>query len=182
MKNVKIVNVVSTASLNQKLDFNELKKYPEIFHDSSVYNGRAAYLKTEKMNGKVILFLSGKIISVGTKNESQALDDLLAAKKFLVARSLINDIQLQSKIQNMVVVVDFGKQIDVESLTRIGVIYEPDQFSGAILRLHNPFRAGVLFFSSGKIVISGLKNTTHIEPVIREIFKMIIKRDTENST
>jgi TATA-box binding protein (TBP) (component of TFIID and TFIIIB) len=44
-----VVNVVATASLNQRMDFEKLKKYGEIFHDSQVYSGRVAYFKTKQM-------------------------------------------------------------------------------------------------------------------------------------
>jgi hypothetical protein len=35
-----IVSVVVTASLNQEQDFEELRKFREIFHASDVYGGR----------------------------------------------------------------------------------------------------------------------------------------------
>lgn len=69
---ISIVNVVATAALCQTLDFYKLREHKEISHDSDVYGGRVAYYKTLSMVGRVSLFPSGKMISVGTKSENKA--------------------------------------------------------------------------------------------------------------
>lgn len=43
--------------------------------------GGLAYFKTEQMQGKVSFFLSGKMISVGTKNEVHTQKELDLAKR-----------------------------------------------------------------------------------------------------
>jgi len=49
---------------------------------------------------------------------------------------LIKQIDLEPKIQNIVVTVDFGKGINFEELSeKTKIIYEPEQFPGAILRI-----------------------------------------------
>jgi TATA-box binding protein (TBP) (component of TFIID and TFIIIB) len=97
MVKTEIVNVVATASIGQELDFYELRKHKEIFHDSDVYGGRVAYFKTEKMKGRVSLFPSGKMISVGTKSETQALQELELAKDFLSKTALQSPSSLMLK-------------------------------------------------------------------------------------
>lgn len=62
-----IVNVVSTAHLQQKPDLHELEQFKEILHDTKIYGGTVAYFKGAPMEGKVFIFPSGKIISVGNK-------------------------------------------------------------------------------------------------------------------
>ena len=69
MIETKIVNVVATATLNQQMDLVGLKQFREIIHDSDVYGGSVAYFQTSTMTGKVSIFNSGKLISVGTKSE-----------------------------------------------------------------------------------------------------------------
>src|SRR3990170_2847547 len=86
MTQTKIVNVVATASVNQELDLHELRQHKEIFHDSKVYGGRVAYFKTPKMKGKVSIFPSGKMISVGTRTGKNALRELKMAMKFLIEK------------------------------------------------------------------------------------------------
>jgi len=165
-----IVNVVATASVSQKLDFEELRKFKEIFHDSNVYRGRVAYFKTALMEGRVSIFASGKMISVGTKSERKAFCELNSAKKFLVDRGFVKPVKLQPRVQNIVVSVDFERDIDLEELAEnMKILYEPEQFPSAIIRLSRPFKASVLLFASGKAVIAGLKNSNEIEPTIKQL-------------
>ncbi|MGD0645294.1 MAG: hypothetical protein ABSA75_10355 [Candidatus Bathyarchaeia archaeon] len=46
------------------MDFEELRRYGEIFHYSDVYGGQVAYFKTKEMQGKVSIFSSGKMIRI----------------------------------------------------------------------------------------------------------------------
>jgi TATA-box binding protein (TBP) (component of TFIID and TFIIIB) len=89
MTKITIVNVVATASLNQELDFDKIREAKEVFHDSDVYYGNAAYFKTEGMQGKVSFFLSGKMISVGTKSEKKAVEELNIAMNFLAEKGFV---------------------------------------------------------------------------------------------
>jgi transcription initiation factor TFIID TATA-box-binding protein len=171
-----IVNVIVTAALNQEQDFEELRKYREIFHDSDVYGGRVAYFKIPQMIGKISIFPSGKMISVGTKSESQALKELELAQAFLVEKRFAENIKLQPKTQNLVAVVDFEKSINLEELTQNSkAIYEPEQFPGAIIRISDPFKASILVFASGKAVITGLTSSLQLEPVLEQLEKIILQ-------
>ncbi len=174
MIKIKIVNVVTTASLSQPMDFEILRQFGEIFHDTEVYGGRVAYFKTEQMQGKVSIFLSGKMISVGTKMQLQAQKELEMTKEFLLDKGLINDVVIEPKTQNIVATVDFGEPINLEALSQgTRAIYEPEQFTGAILRLKEPFVCSVLVFGSGKAVLTGLKSQTQIEPTIEKLQEII---------
>jgi transcription initiation factor TFIID TATA-box-binding protein len=174
MAKVDIVNVVATASLNQSVDFNELVKCKEIIYSSSIYGGRVAYFKTEKMQGKVSIFVSGKMISVGTKSKLKAFGELVFAMTFLAAEGLIKTVELTPKIQNLVATADFGKSVNLENLAQNSkAIYEPEQFPGVILRIIEPFKTSVLIFASGKAVITGLKNEKQIEPIVNILSNLI---------
>lgn len=174
MTKIQVVNVVATASVDQQIDFGRLRRFSEIFHDSDVYGGRVAYFKNREMTGKVSIFLSGKMISAGTKSETQAFRELELAKRFLLDKNIITDISLQAKTQNIVVSAEFQEKVNFEELTeKSGAIYEPEQFPGAILRLYQPFKASVLVFASGKAVITGLKSTKQIEPIIEKVKEIL---------
>jgi transcription initiation factor TFIID TATA-box-binding protein len=174
MVKMEVVNVVATASVNQELDFDELRQHKEIFHDSDVYGGRVAYFKTDQMVGKVSIFCSGKMISVGTKNEAQAFKELKLAQRFLVKKGFTKPVRLQPKTQNLVVTADFAKGVNLEELSENSkVIYEPEQFPGAILRFTEPYKTTILIFASGKVVITGLKSSAQIEPTIEKLTKLL---------
>lgn len=174
MVKLQIVNVVATASLNQKMDFDKLREFKEIRYDSEKYGGRVAYFKMGQMQGIVSIFLSGKLISVGTKSEEQAVKELDLAKNFLTQRKLVMDVKLSPVTQNLVVTADFVVNLNLEKFSeRPKVIYEPEQFPGAILRLERPFKASILIFASGKAVITGLKSSSQIDATIHEVEQLI---------
>jgi len=169
-----IVNVVATASLSQELDLDELGKFSEILHDSEIYGGRVAYFKSSDMNGKVSFFASGKMISVGTTSEKEAFYELEHARKFLVENCFTKLAQIQPKIRNIVVVADFGENVNLEELSKnCKMIYEPEQFPGGILRIEEPFKATILIFASGKIVITGLKSSNQIKPTAQKLANVV---------
>jgi len=164
MIETKIVNVVVTASLSQRLDLGGIGEFKEISYNSEVYGGKAAYFKKEEMEGKVIIFFSGKMISVGTKSESQAIRELELVEQFLVERGFVQPTKLKPKIQNIVVMANFEKALNLGKLSVLSkTIYEPEQFPGAILKFKNPNRASILLFASGKAIITGLKSLKTIE-------------------
>ena len=170
-----IVNVVATASVDQETDLVALKKFNEIFHNSDVYGGRVAYFKSPRMQGKVSIFPSGKMISVGTTSEEKAISELAQTKEFLIEKQLIAKAKIfQTRIQNIVVTADFGTSIDLEELSkRNKMIYEPEQFPGAILRIEELHKATILLFASGKVVITGLRSSKYIEPTINQLASVI---------
>jgi transcription initiation factor TFIID TATA-box-binding protein len=169
-----IVNVVATASINHQIDLDELGKSKEIFHDSEVYGGRVAYFKTAGMQGKVSIFLSGKMISVGTKSEAQAFKELEVAQQFLFKKGFAKRVKLQPETRNLVVTADFEKSVSLERLSETSkVIYEPEQFPGAMLRFSEPYKTTLLIFASGKVVITGLKSSAQIEPTIEKLTKLL---------
>ena len=153
-----IVNVVATADLKQKVDLMETSKLPHTIHDQEIYGGRVAYLKTPEMHGKVTIFPSGKLISVGTKSPSQAQEDLEKTHETLSEHGLIKPTKITMNLRNLVALLNLQKTIDLETLANEQhVIYEPEQFPGAILKTPTP-KATYLIFASGKIIIQGTRS------------------------
>ena len=150
----KVVNVVSTAALSHTVDIESLtQNFPnEVVHDEEIYGGRVAYFTSEVMQGKVTIFPSGKIISVGTRSIEDAVRELN-----LVAKALKANLNTEPRVRNIVATVDFGEAIDLEEVSdRLGALYEPEQFPGAILRVEEPGTTALLF-ASGKAVILGAR-------------------------
>ena len=163
---IEIVNVVATAEIGESVDLDELSQRPEVIYNPSKY--RCAYFKDDGMQAKVSIFPSGKMIAVGAKSEETARRDLLH-----VTQSLgVNIDTIKVKIRNIVATVDLETAIDLEALQDMvpGIIYEPEQFPGAIFR---PARhhVTVLVFGSGKLVLAGLKSESEIENALREVLE-----------
>jgi len=169
-----IVNVVATASLDQPVDLELLRKqFPKhILWDQDIYGGRVAYYKTKDMEGKVSIFWSGKLISVGTKSVEKAFQELKQTAKALNA-----NLKTMPKVQNIVATATL-EQVDIDEMVKKLqeneniVIYEPEQFPGAILKLpiNGKTKATVLLFSSGKLVCTGLTKIDQIKEAIKKVF------------
>jgi TATA-box binding protein (TBP) (component of TFIID and TFIIIB) len=79
---IKIVNLVATTRLNQKIELSKLAFLEGFLYDEGVYH--CAYLRDGKTKGKVSVFSSGNLISTGTRRLADAKSDLEYAVKRLV--------------------------------------------------------------------------------------------------
>ena len=176
---ISIVNVVATAALDRLVDLESLSElFPlEVVHDPEIYRGRTAYFKSDRMQGKVSIFPSGKMISVGTKSAEKAEHELALVASYLEDAG-IGKLKTPVKIQNMVATTDLGFEPRLESIKPVEgvqIIYEPEQFPGAIIRLilSEKTKATILLFSSGKIVCVGLKDQKDIVIAIHRLQEII---------
>lgn len=174
MIETKIVNVVASADLNQRINLRMVGELKIAEYSSRKYGGRVAYLKAPRMRGKVSLFATGKMISVGTRTPKNAARDLNYVCSILENQKIVKPVTLKPKIRNLVFSVNFGMEIDLESLAqKYRLIYEPEQFPGAILKLEQPHAATILLFASGKAVITGLTDPREISKITAKVLKMI---------
>jgi len=173
--------VVATADISQKIDLKSLKILPEVVYDPCVYRGRVAYLKAKSMKGKVAIFQSGKLISIGTTSEVEAARELEKTAGLLAEKGFIGNVFLCPRTRNIVVAVNLEQNINLEQFldnikqgkTHMKAIYEPDQFSGAIIYIAEPVKVTVLVFSNGKTILTGLKNESQIDFVIQLLEKVL---------
>ena len=172
---VSVVNVVVTCDLKTRIDLRKTVRIPGFKYDPRIYQGKVAYFKNHETKGKVSVFNSGKLISIGTKSEKEAVHDLKYVTKLLIKANLIKSTFTSYKVRNVVALADLGRRVDLEHLVgRLkGVIYEPEQFPGVIIKLSNFERMTVLLFASGKIVIAGLKTTEGLHEKVDKIIKLL---------
>jgi len=176
---ISIVNVVATAALDRSVDLESLKEFfpHEVVHDPKIYGGRTAYFKSDRMQGKVSIFPSGKMISVGTKSVEKAQHELVLVASYLEDAGIAK-LKSPAKIQNIVATADLGFEPKLDSIKRVEgaqIIYEPEQFPGAIISfsLSEKSKATILLFSSGKIVCVGLKDRKDINIAIDRLFEIV---------
>ena len=60
--------MVTTADLRQHVDATKFIQYPWGSYDLERYGGRCGYVKDDEIQGRVTVFLSGKMISTGAKS------------------------------------------------------------------------------------------------------------------
>jgi len=154
---------VATSELGQCVDLEGVGGLEGAIYDPRTYGGRAAYLKTPCMHGKVTIFLSGKLISVGTRSPKEAQRDLDTAVDTLSKAGLAASVEVRARIRNMVAVLDLGGPVSLEELAeKVNCIYEPELFPGLMMKSNMP-KATYLIFASGKVVIAGCRNLEELK-------------------
>jgi len=164
---------VATAELNQFVNLEKLVHAEGFLYDTAIY--RCAYLKDEHTKAKVSIFSTGKMISVGSKSFKDATHDLNYATGRLAQLRLISPTKIKEvKLQNIVATGDIGQDVNIEELsTRLpNIIYEPEQFPGAIYYAKELEGASILIFASGKVVIAGLRDE-HLLEVARNVLEKL---------
>ena len=176
--NIRIVNVVSTVSLECQLNLRELALK---LHNSE-YNPKrinALIIRIKKPKTAALVFSNGKMVVVGADNE----DDSKQAAKIYAKdiKSLgYNDIKFKNfKIENVVASCDVNFQIQLTKLSlKLKLInnkncsYEPDIFPGLIYHMQDP-KICLLIFKSGKLVFVGAKQRKDIYSSFEKIYPLL---------
>lgn len=169
----KIQNVITTGDLGQYTDATKFISYSWGTYDMNFYGGLCGYVKDKSFQGRVTVFLTGKMISTGTNSVRKSIIQLERAKNILVENGIIKRVKLIPKVQNIVSSLDLGMRIRLDELvtyTRT-VTYNPDRFPGAVLRVRGSLVC--LLFASGKIVITGSKKESDTSYAITTLKKTV---------
>ncbi len=78
------------------------------------------------------------------------------------------------KIENIVASADLGVDLDLYGIAKdsTDVDYEPEQFPGAICKIHDP-KTALLLFKNGKIICTGAKTEADIRRAIDQVIKVV---------
>lgn len=170
---MKIRNVVATANLYQYIDVTKFIEYSWGIYDLECYGGRCGYVKDDHIPGRVTVFLSGKMISIGGKSIPESVQQLEYTKGILIREKFIKEISLEPKVQNVVATVDVKSKIDLNKMssTFTGFSFIPEQFPAGIYKsLVGPT---CLIFASGKIVIAGAKSEEEITATENSLLNLL---------
>src|SRR5713226_9216292 len=107
---ISIENVVSSASVDQRLDLNDItKKFPETEYHPEQFPGLVFRIKLPKT--ATLIFSSGKMVCTGAKSEEQAIK----AVRNVVQKLRKGGIKIKKDavivIQNMVARVNLGGKV-----------------------------------------------------------------------
>jgi transcription initiation factor TFIID TATA-box-binding protein len=174
---IKIQNIVASVSLNQKIDLQEIvEKFPQTEYNPSVFPGLVFRLKKPKT--ATLIFGTGKMVCTGAKSEKESRSAVEKVVKELRQQGIqINEKPLVT-IQNIVASAALGGEIDLESLVyKLNrVMYEPEQFPGAVYRMDEP-QVVFLIFSAGKLVCVGAKKEEQVYEAVARIRKMLEEKE-----
>ena len=170
---ISIVNVVASASLDQKINLIDIMKvFRNAEYNPKKFPGLVFRLKRPKT--ATLIFSTGKMVCTGAKSEKMAHS---AVKK--VVRELKNNgIIILGKpkivIQNIVASANLHGKIDLETAADVldNVMYEPEQFPGLIYRMSDP-KTVLLLFSTGKLVCTGAKSEEMVIESVTKIYEIL---------
>jgi len=159
MADIKIQNIVASASIADTLDLRRIEKeLPDTKYVPNVFPG--LILRSRKLKATFLLFGSGKVVCTGAKTVEDVkksvreMMDMLGRAGFDVADK--PDIN----VQNIVASGDLHGKLDLmETAVALGlenVEYEPEIFPGMVYRRPD-LGVVMLLFGSGRIVCTGAK-------------------------
>jgi transcription initiation factor TFIID TATA-box-binding protein len=174
---IAIVNVVASATIEQKLDLVDItKKFPAVEYHPEQFPGAVFRLKSPKT--ATLLFGSGKMVCTGAK--SQELAEIAVNEVVKILRKGKVKIKLDPvvTIQNIVSSINLGGKVNLEQAARTlpRSMYEPEQFPGLIHRMLDP-KTVILIFASGKLVCVGAKLEKDVHRSVNQIHALLEEKD-----
>jgi transcription initiation factor TFIID TATA-box-binding protein len=170
---ITIQNIVASAALNQRIGLKLIvQKFPHAEYSPRVFPGLVFRLKKPKT--ATLIFETGKMVCTGAKSEKEAVQ----AVNKVVRELRTNGIPLTNKpeihIQNIVASAALGGEIDLENVAYKlkRVMYEPEQFPGAVYRMDDP-KVVFLLFSAGKLVCVGAKREHEVYEAVDKLQRLL---------
>ena len=169
---MKIVNIVATVILAEPLDLN---KVHENLPGSKFPKAGSPWLqyRLQPENYYTTFYKSGKFLITGVT--SLEVIRPIADRIISILKRNSIDVKISDvRVHNFVVVDSIGHTVQfdkiIASLQDWNIEYEPEQFPGMIIKESGH---SFLLFSSGKIVLTGVKNVESIQPALNSFKKKI---------
>ena len=169
--NLKIQNIVATASLGTKVPLVKLvRSQANTEYNPEQFPGLVLRIKNPK--SAVLVFSSGNLVCTGTKSTAQVKQVILQVIKQLRKIGVKVTGVPKISVQNIVASgsIDMALNLNELALTLENTEYEPEQFPGLVYKLNEP-NATFLLFSNGKLVCTGTKNRAQLEDSMKKLIK-----------
>jgi transcription initiation factor TFIID TATA-box-binding protein len=169
-KKIKIENVVASTDIKKIISLDKLLGVLEASeYEPEQFPGLVYRLDEPKV--ATLIFRSGKIICVGARSTNAAriaLRKVVSKIKKIGIR--INENLIKVKIENIVVAVDLGRELNLDQLAfqLEASEYEPEQFPGLVYRIYDP-KVAFLLFSSGRVVCAGAKSLDNVKKAVKKL-------------
>jgi len=166
---ISIENVVASASVNQRLDLNQITRtFADVEYHPDQFPGLVFRLKIPKT--ATLIFSSGKMVCTGAKSEDQAKKAVRTVVQKLKKEGIEIVNEAEIVIQNIVASASLGGTVHLEEAARKlpKSMYEPEQFPGLIHRMAEP-KTVILLFASGKLVCTGAKKEEQVYQAVNNL-------------
>ena len=174
---IHIQNVVSAATLNQKIDLNAVvKSFPGVEYNPQQFPGLVFRLKRPKT--ATLIFNSGKMVCTGAKSETESRRAVMTVVKELKKSGIVIISKPDLKVVNIVASVSLGGKVDLEQAMGklVHTMYEPEQFPGLIYRMDEP-KVVILIFASGNLVCTGAKKEQDVYDAVHKLHAILEEQD-----
>jgi transcription initiation factor TFIID TATA-box-binding protein len=166
---IRIVNIVASAALNQRVSLKMIvERFPHAEYSPKVFPGLVFRLKKPKT--ATLIFETGKMVCTGAKSEKEAIQAVNKVTKELKSHGIRIANKPVITVQNIVASAELNGEIDLETVVDKlkKVMYEPEQFPGAVYRMDVP-KVVFLIFSAGKLVCVGAKKEQDVYDAVGKL-------------
>jgi transcription initiation factor TFIID TATA-box-binding protein len=174
---IRIVNVVASATMNQRIDLHAVVKgYPGVEYHPERFPGLVFRLKRPKT--ATLIFSSGSMVCTGAKSGKEARRAIMKVVKELKKGGIIILSKPSLKVVNIVASASLGGKVDLEKtvVTLRKTMYEPEQFPGLIYRMDEP-KVVILIFASGNLVVTGARIEKDVYDAVHKLHRSLEKQN-----
>ena len=174
---IRIENVVSSATLNQKIDLKAVVKgNPLVEYRPEKFPGLVFRLKRPKT--AILIFSTGKMVCTGAKSEKEANRAVKQVVRELKKSGIIITGKPEIRVVNIVASANLLGRIELEDCAySLGkTMYEPEQFPGLIYRMDEP-KVVILLFASGKLVCTGATKEEDVYLAVDKLHKRLEEKE-----
>jgi transcription initiation factor TFIID TATA-box-binding protein len=173
--NIKIENIVASASLNVEVPLNKIvSKLEGMEYEPEQFPGLVYRMKKPK--AAALVFGSGKIVCTGARSIEDV--NIVFKKVIAVIKSVGPKVPKNFKVQVENIVasakIDGNLNLDTIAFKLENSEYEPEQFPGLVYRMTDP-KVAFLIFGSGKLVCTGGRNIGDVEIGVKKLYKELKK-------
>ena len=174
---VSVVNVVASASVDQKIDLIEItEKFPDTEYHPEQFPGLVFRIKSPRT--ATLIFRTGKMVCTGAKSEELAIKAVNTVVQKLRKEKIKIKKDAIITVQNIVASINLGGKIHLEKAAKTlpRSMYEPEQFPGLIHRMLDP-KTVILLFSSGKLVCTGAKKESDVYRSVHNLHSQLEEKN-----
>jgi len=179
---VTIQNAVASARFEHRIELKRIvKAFPEVEYRPETFPGLVFRVNNPK--AAILIFETGRMVCTGAKSVRDVRKAIHKAVRELTEASIIIASRPRIEIQNIVASVDLGNvAIDLDQTVHMAyglgsrVIYEPDQFPGAIYYMQDP-QVVFLIFATGKLVCAGARREEDIHRAVEKLLALLDEND-----
>lgn len=174
---IKVENVVASASLNVNVPLNRLvAQLPGTEYEPEQFPGLVYRMRDPK--AAALIFSSGKIVCTGATSEESAKEAIDKVIEGIKSVGVEVKGAFDIEIQNIVASTKLESELNLNKIafSLRNTEYEPEQFPGLVFRIDDP-KVAFLLFGSGKVVCTGGRSIEDVERAVEVIKEKLSKID-----